>query len=141
MKPPAPEIPIATLRTVEPIPGGGVVLRIAYHIQAETNRREHWRAAMSRKQKLKDVFRRLYLAGRIHMPALPLSVEFVRIGKRWLDDDNLPGAFKYQRDALCDVLGVSDGRNSPIKFSYRQEIGKAYIAEIWIRPTGVVEKV
>lgn len=54
----------------------------------------------------------------------PLVVTLTRLGKRLLDDDNLPAACAAVRDQLAVMLGVTDGPNDKrVSWKYDQLVG------------------
>ena len=71
--------------------------------------------------------------------SLPCQVIFTRLSPRELDDDNLPSAFKYIRDALSNLLipGLAPGRadnDKRIKWEYHQEISPKRAIRVQIIP-------
>ncbi len=62
----------------------------------------------------------------------PYRVKITRVGKRKMDSDNLAISAKHVRDGIADALGVNDGDESKITWSYAQEIGKEYSVKVEI---------
>lgn len=60
-----------------------------------------------------------------HLSKLKLLVELTRVSPKGRLDahDNLRGALKHCVDGICDHLGVDDGDESRIRFTYAQETG------------------
>jgi crossover junction endodeoxyribonuclease RusA len=57
-----------------------------------------------------------------------VCVRFTRHGKRTLDDDNLPTAFKHIRDGVADAIGIDDG-SARYTWEYAQVKSKEYKIE------------
>lgn len=96
---------------------------------SEINTFEHWTKRYARSKAQKSAVKLLFREfGNIELPCIVL---LRRIGKRFLDDDNLPTALKYVRDAIADSLipglnpGVADG-DKRIQWHYDQVKGKQY---------------
>ena len=49
-----------------------------------------------------------------------IRVSLIVLSRRTLDDDNLVGACKPLRDAICESIGIDDG-DERIKFEYGQQ--------------------
>jgi hypothetical protein len=87
------------------------------------NAREHHRARARRVAK--ERLDAGYLLAAWLKPKLPEAfvvqrVHFDRGGKRLLDSDNLPGSCKAIRDEVALCLGVSDGPETDIRWTYSQ---------------------
>jgi hypothetical protein len=54
----------------------------------------------------------------------PVEVRLTRVAPRKLDDDNLASACKGVRDEVAAMLGVDDGDERLVRFSYGQERGE-----------------
>lgn len=76
---------------------------------SEGNAREHWRKSHSRHTKQKNA---VALALKDAALVLPVEVQLVRHGVRFLDSDNLQFSFKWIRDSVADCLipGLARGR-------------------------------
>jgi hypothetical protein len=62
----------------------------------------------------------------------PIIVIMTRMSKQLMDDDNLPPALKYIRDAIADMLGTKD--NNPLIFwECQQEKSSKYGVKIQLR--------
>lgn len=100
-------------------------------LKSEANQRDHPLARYRRGKKQKERVHIELLAVRDRLPKPPCMVRFIRgyngRGKPY-DDDNLCGAWKAIRDQVADFFGVSDAPDSPLRFEYRQEKGKAALA-------------
>lgn len=90
-----------------------------HRLDSWTNLRGHWRSLQRRKDKEKQVTAWM-LASMAPLPPLPCVVTLTRLGPRELDDDNLPGAFKYVRDTIATALGTHDGPSAPVRWVYAQ---------------------
>ncbi len=98
-------------------------------VVSEANMRCHWAERRKRMAGQKDQLLLAILLGRHQRPLIEnlTRITFTRIGGRKLDSDNLAGAFKGVRDALCGWLGIDDGDDVRLTFSYAQEKGVAGI--------------
>lgn len=97
---------------------------------SEANCSEHWTQKHKRhkNQKLKI---KLYLLHQIKNIKLPCIIKLTRVGKRKLDDDNLPPSLKYVRDAIADLIfpGLAAGQADNDKrliWQYDQMTAKDY---------------
>lgn len=61
------------------------------------------------------------------------TVEIIREGRALLDDDNLRASAKGTRDAIACALGVDDGPQGPVAWSYGQRKGKGYGVMVTIK--------
>jgi hypothetical protein len=96
--------------------------------------REHWSARQRRTREQRQRAHQEMLAhfGCVR-PELPLVVTLTRFWKgRPLDDDNLRGALKAQRDGIADYFGIDDA-DARITFEYAQEKGRPGL-QIEIQP-------
>lgn len=78
---------------------------------SEANSREHW----TKKKKRNDIQKswvRLFFNKHKPEIGLPCKITLTRLGKKLLDDDNLPVSMKYLRDAIADHIfpGQAPGR-------------------------------
>lgn len=93
---------------------------------SEANSHTHWRLRQKRAQEQRYLGR---LAGPIRLGLrygatyLPCHVHLVRLASRKLDSDNLQGALKHVRDGIADWLGVDDGNEEAVTWTYAQETG------------------
>lgn len=98
---------------------------------SEANSHEHWRM---RQKRAKSQRNECHLKAKARMarfpPQPPLQVHLTRIGVRKLDSDNLQGALKHVRDGIADALGIDDGRDDLVTWTYSQELGKEYAVRI-----------
>ncbi len=86
------------------------------------NVREHWRARSARVKNERNTAALCCRA--LGKPAQwPVTVKLTRIGPRKLDSDNVQGALKATRDGVADWLGVDDGDEAKVTWSYAQERG------------------
>jgi hypothetical protein len=103
---------------------------------SEANCHRHWCGRQKRaKAQRAAVLVYLMRAGAGAMRAAKpegLAVRFTRVGKQYLDDDNLAGAFKHVRDGVAEFFGVDDGNRGFWTWNYDQRIGMTGI-EIEIR--------
>ena len=90
-----------------------------HRLDSWTNLRGHWRSLEKRKNAEKTVTVWL-LRSMGALPLLPIVVRLTRLGPRDLDDDNLPGAFKYVRDTIAKEYGTHDGTKAPIRWEHSQ---------------------
>ena len=90
---------------------------------------EHWSKKHKRHKHQKALIY-YHLKSRQTIISLPCHITLTRIAPRKLDDaDNLPSAFKWIKDAICDYItpGLQAGRaddNPNIHFSFDQKKGK-----------------
>ncbi len=100
---------------------------------SEANRHEHWRYRQKRAQLHNFAvwshlnMRRIALGKQV---AMPVHVHITRIAPRKLDTDNLAGSQKFVRDAVAKFLGVDDGNEAMVTWSYGQEQAKKYQVRI-----------
>ncbi len=102
----------------------GVLTRIEILLpirtESELNRRDHWRAAASRKHLQREEvgvsLKNLFKVCRVE---LPCAVKLTRIGANLLDSDNLASAFKAIRDEIARLIGIDDG-SEMIRFEHDQ---------------------
>lgn len=123
-----------TYSTAEPIATVGVPVRTV----SEANRAssEHWRVRWARSTKQRATTtvalraasgREIFSGGHCAwIDRTPIHVHLVRLAPRKLDSDNLAGSQKHVRDAIAKFLGVDDGDEARITFSYGQEKAKWY---------------
>lgn len=96
---------------------------------SEANKHEHWSASSKRHkaQKTRIKWQFKIESAKISIPCI---IKLTRISPRILDDDdNLPMAFKWIKDAIADNLipGLAVGRadsDPRLKFQFAQEKGK-----------------
>lgn len=101
----------------------GMTIHLPIRTQTEANAKEHWRTRHQR-AKGQRAATKLYVS-QLTAPSLPAEITLTRLGKRKMDDDNVPGALKHVRDELAAWIGVDDG--SPLyTWIYRQTVGKEY---------------
>jgi len=104
---------------------------------SELNKHEHWRAGHLRHQAQKYKINMHYRHQGIRIDP-PAHIVLSRMSPRLLDDDNLPGALKYCRDALADCIvpglkpGRSDDEKYGLSFEVKQEKAKEYALKIQI---------
>ncbi len=100
--------------------GASVTVNIPIRTVSELNQRERFwaRSARARNQKETVI---LFLRAHLHrIPSLPAHVHITRHSKRKLDSDNLAASQKHVRDAVANFLGVNDGDEKRVTFSYEQ---------------------
>ena len=103
-------------------------ISIPLHTVSEMNIKEHWAKSHSRhKEQKKMIFLSLHC---YEIPrTLPVTITMTRLSSRFLDDDNLQGAFKYVRDAIAEhfIPGLAVGRaddDKRITWKYSQRKDK-----------------
>jgi hypothetical protein len=104
------------------------------------NARVHWTARAKRAQNERAIARTAlahrwtHEGHRAPWPT-PTMCALTRIAPRFLDDDNLAGAFKAIRDEVASFFGVDDGPKGPIVWCYGQRHGakKQYGIEITLQ--------
>lgn len=107
-----------------------VELKLPIRTVSEANSSEHWTEKHKRHKKQKFIVRAYLNKVPRSSIKLPVAIHLTRIAPRQLDrDDNLPMAFKYVKDYICDYIipGLQAGRaddTHQISFSYSQEKGK-----------------
>ena len=105
------------------VPRGTREVTIPIRTVSEANNRDnHWKKA-ARQKRIREVVG--LFVGRMSLPAMPVRVTMVRIGKRLLDDDNLRGSLKAVRDQIAATFGVDDA-SKKYDWVYGQEIGEEY---------------
>ncbi len=95
-------------------------------VVSEANQRCHW--AVRKKRFAAQAEMLLYCLAVTRMatqpkPRPPMTITMTRLGGKGLDSDNLAGAFKAVRDALCRWLSLDDG-DKRLRFLYKQKPGK-----------------
>jgi hypothetical protein len=97
-------------------------------VPSASNLREHWavKAKRVKVQRLKvwlmGLPLRMWLSERTAPPERCV-VTLTRVSPRLLDDDNIRGALKAQRDQVAQMLGVDD-RDPRVTWVYEQAKGK-----------------
>jgi hypothetical protein len=105
-------------------------------VNAETNARTCWRKRARTSREQRQVAKmatssNMWSAWVISEEGFDVCVRFTRHGKRTLDDDNLPTAFKHIRDGVADAIGIDDG-SARYTWEYAQVKSKEYKIEIEI---------
>jgi hypothetical protein len=107
-----------------------VCTAFSYHLPSLANWRGHWtkKARLVKAQRdLTDVYLKTAWQPGPRLPAYaPLVVTFTRIAPRFLDDDNLRGAFKAVRDQTAAYLGLRNDNDPRIAWRYQQLKGKPH---------------
>jgi len=85
--------------------------------------REHYRKKNDRKNRIKRAVVGKFLDHGIRYLGWHCEVHYVRIGKRFLDEDNLAGSAKPFLDALCRARIITDDNPKYVSFSCSQEKG------------------
>ena len=104
------------------------VLTIPMRLLSEANTHQHWRKKYERNKRQTNAVRLVWSSQRPAV-AIPCRVHFVRVGRRYLDGDNLCYAFKNLRDTIGSLIrpglvaGQADADGNGIEWSYGQEIG------------------
>lgn len=98
---------------------------------SEANSHQHWRMRQKRAKEQRGTTL-LALRTARGMPWAPWEhrwrVHLVRLSARKLDTDNLQGALKHVRDGVADWLGVDDGDEKLVTWTYDQEPGHKVMA-------------
>lgn len=103
---------------------------------SEANSSEHWTKKAKRHRLQKKSIWAFFKRDNPNI-TLPCLIKLTRIGKKLLDDDNLPVSMKYIRDAIADQIfpnlapGQADN-DKRLKWEYSQEIGSKYGVKIEI---------
>lgn len=111
------------------------VFHIPLRVHSKTNQRIHW---TQRNQIAKHERRSTATAWQLHLgrwvPELPCRIHLVRLSttKRKMDSDNLKSALKCVRDGIADVIGVDDGNETLLQWTYGQEQGRYYEVRVEI---------
>ncbi len=87
------------------------------------NVREHWRARARRVKEERATTKLCCELALTKPKSWPVVVKLTRIGPRKLDSDNVSGCLKAVRDQVAVFLGVDDGDESKVTWSYAQERG------------------
>ena len=110
--------------------------KIPIRIISSANLVEHWSKKYKREKEQKFLISQEMLK-HLDKISLPVTLTFVRIAPRMLDDDNLQYSLKSHRDLLSSLLipGLAPGRadgDSRLEFKYEQEKGdpKEYALKI-----------
>jgi len=117
--------------------GDTLVIEIGYYLPSRANMRcVHWSVQAKKAQEERGLAMISMRAGLSRaVTGLGWSpdfwadkwhVSFKRLAPRALDDDNLVSAFKSVRDGVADALGMKDGIEGKIKWSYDQQKQSAY---------------
>ena len=157
MRPNTPQLPLVTSEAHESdassMPGAsgagkrwGFEIVYEYKARSYSNLRAHWTAVSRWKREDKEAIAYAWVrAGRPKPSSFPAVVTFTRCGRGLLDDDNLPHAFKYARDELCRLWGLTvgqqrkqadDGDSGRLKFRYEQARAPTY--SVRVRVEGVM---
>lgn len=89
---------------------------------SESNLRQHWAVRAKRAKEQKDLARLITKMQPINSllpPKRCLEITLIRIGKRFLDSDNLAASQKAIRDGIADALGIDDG-SALLRWAYGQ---------------------
>lgn len=113
-----------------------IIVALPIRTRSESNMREHWACKANRAKEQRGFAR---IAVQAELTRLPRCVEgytihLTRLGRRWLDSDNLATSFKAIRDGIADALGIDDG-SSVLTWEYSQKKDKMYGIEIRIAGT------
>jgi len=95
---------------------------------SENNKWDHWSKKRKRRISQSGIVRVALKSNGVNV-TLPCLIRLIRFGARKLDDDNLPGALKFVRDAVADWLipGLLPGRadgDPRLKWEYEQIAGE-----------------
>lgn len=98
---------------------------------SELNRHEHWRHRQKRARAQRAAVM-LIVPTRVTFPYRPepVHVHITRLAARKLDTDNLASSQKAARDAIATLLGVDDGNERLVTWSYGQEQQRGYAVRI-----------
>ena len=102
-------------------------ITIPIRIHSEANLHQHWTKNHARHRKQRGAIS-LFLGPHKDSIKLPCIITMIRIGPRFIDDDNLVYSMKSCRDYIADLLipGLAMGRadaDPRLKFEYGQEKG------------------
>ena len=104
-----------------------MILVLSMKLRSASNLNEHWRARHRRTVAQRSMITLAMKAHAEHRGLLEymrgggrLWVTMIRVSPRFLDDDNLAGAFKAVRDGIAKELGVSDAPGGPVEWRYDQ---------------------
>ncbi len=109
-------------------------VRIPIRLISEANAREHWAVRNKRKKAQQQAVRLAFLSSQFRVCAPPVDVALTRIGIRKLDPDNLAGSFKATQDEIARLLGVDDGDERAVRWTYGQRCEGTYALEVAIEP-------
>lgn len=116
-----------------------IEIDVPIKVVSESNACEHWRRKHQRCVNMRKKIK-IFFIPYVQKISLPCEVTLIRIAPRFLDDDNLVGAFKYIRDAVADLIipGLAHGRadaDPRIKWVYiqRKDEPKKYSCKIVIQ--------
>lgn len=122
--------------------GETVIVKVRIHLPlrtvSETNAREHWRVKANRARMQRGLAKNACFGNGVDGIASAakwnrekLIVTMIRIGKRYLDNDNLAASFKHVRDGIADACGVDDGSDF-YEWRYEQAKDSQYAIEVRI---------
>lgn len=124
----------------EPLPDLATIIPVC--TVSGANVREHWTTRQKRAKEHREAAYYAFLSqlrgrvrARIHLKLnKPLRIRLTRIAPRALDDDNLRSALKHIRDGVTDALGLSNDRDSRLRWEYEQTKGKPkqYVVSVQI---------
>jgi hypothetical protein len=97
---------------------------------SEANCSQHWVKKKKRHDIQKKSIWAFFKRDRPKIP-FPCRIKLTRLGKKILDDDNLPVSMKYIRDAIADQIfpGLAPGQadnDKRLSWEYNQQISKDY---------------
>lgn len=113
---------------------GSVEVVLPIRIESELNRRGDWQ----RHERFSEQKRAAYYTLQQHAITLQLiaksagiRVTMTRLGRRFLDDDNLAGGFKAVRDQVAALLKIDDA-DPRVRWRCEQELADHYAARVVI---------
>lgn len=116
-----------------------LTLTIPLKLKSAANLREKWQVRHRRVKAEREQVRMAWFATppgkRVYVRLDDaLTVTFVRVAPRPLDDDNLAFACKGLRDQIADTLGLPNDRDPRVQWRYEQRRGKPgeYAVEVRI---------
>ncbi len=117
-----------------------LIVKIPIKTLSEANAHEHWTKSSKRHKAQKKAIKAV-LSSQVNPSQLPCTIRLTRIAPRMIDaDDNLPMAFKWVKDAICELLvpnkaiGQADNdKRIQVKYEQMKGLPKEYAIQVEIR--------
>lgn len=103
----------------------------------ESNAKEFWRVKYARSKQQRAITAQVVAP--LEKPSIPCVVQFTRVSRGIMDDDNLPSSIKHLRDEIAKWLGVDDRHRHIVRYEYDQRRGAPPCIEVEIVPMEVVK--
>ena len=118
-----------------------IIITLPIRTHSATNAREHWapkarRAADQRGLAKREVLKRITPDLKKFFKSAKFFVHLVRIGPKKLDRGNYECSFKAVQDGIAQAIGVDDGDESRVIWTYDQCKDHGYAVHISINAVG-----